>query len=111
MIRGTTPNCGLVISGYDLTGTTVEVYIKTQDGNVLLTKTGSELTVTYGEEEEGASVILMRLSQEETLQLPEGYARIQVRWIDAEGTALATEDRTVPVGLILNPTIIEYRGE
>lgn len=107
MIRGTTPPITLYVEGYDLTGKTVEIYLKCI-GKDLIEKTGDDLEIAYENEE---SVIQFSLSQEETLAMRTGFVTIQVRWIDADGLALATEMATRPVGDILKPEIIEYRGE
>ena len=104
MIRGTTPAYTLTIAGYDLTQMTVFVTVRGQYGT-LVTKTGDALTVTA---DATGSTIAFRLTQEETLALTVGRAEVQVRFIDANGIALATEIAPVTVERVLLGGVIEY---
>lgn len=110
MIRGTTPDYLLTIPDYDLTGTTNYVTISQpghMTGTYQLTLTGSRLEVDF---EEGSSTIAFRMTQEETLKFRSGSADVQVRFIDAEGEALATEYGKITVGPVLLEKVIAYDG-
>lgn len=107
MRRGTTPTYTLVVNGYDLTAMTVYVTVKGSSGTII-TKTGDDLSISA---DESGSVIAFRLTQAETLELPEGRGEVQVRFIDAEGVALATDIRAITIERVLLPGEIEYRGD
>ena len=103
MRQGTTPTYALVVVGRDLTNKTVFVTLKSRWAEV--TKTGDDLTITYGE---GDSVIAFRLTQQETFKLPTGEIEVQVRFIDAEGIAEATEIKAITNLKVLKQGVIEY---
>lgn len=106
MIRGTTPDYILTIDGYDLSDKTVFVTIS-QNGQKL-TKTNSELSIAT---DESGSTIAFVLSQRDTLRLKVGSAEVQVRFIDADGTAWATEIATLTVSKVLLERVIEYGND
>lgn len=106
MIRGTTPDYTLIIPGYDLTEMTVYVTIK--QGNIKTTLTKPRLQIASDEE---GSVIVFRLTQEETLAMKEGVADIQVRFIDSEDCALATKDGRIYVNRVLLEEVIHYADD
>lgn len=105
MIRGTTPDYILRVKGVDLTDKTV--YVTIAQGSKKVTMTGDELGIAAEDED---SVISVRLSQIQTLSLREGKAQIQVRFIDSEGTAKATNISEVSVSPVLLEKVIEYDG-
>lgn len=84
MIQYTTPKTVLTVSGIDLTNYTV--YVTFSQGNNKLTIENPEVTVD-GEN----TVISVTLTQEQTgsfdYSLP---CRVQVNWIDSDGTRNAT---------------------
>jgi hypothetical protein len=106
MIRGTTPDYILTLDGVDLSDKTVYVTIK--QCRKLLTKTGDELTIAVGET---GSTIAFALTQEDTLGLSAGSASIQVRFIDSEGVARATETAALNVEKVLLERVIEYDAD
>lgn len=108
MRRGTTPGYVLTIAGRNLSACTV--YVTLSQYNRLLTLTGERLTVTY-DRETAQSTIMFALTQEETLALKSVDVEIQVRFIDAEGYAEATEIERVPVLPVLNEDVIAYENE
>lgn len=103
MIRGTTPNYILTIEGYDLTDKTV--YVTISQSYKKLTKTNKDLSIVYAD---GASTIAFSLSQHDTLSLQEGTAQVQVRFIDSDGIASATEIGTLTVNKVLLERVISY---
>lgn len=105
MIRGTTPDYILRIGGVDLSDKTIFVTIA--QGTKKITLTGDELGVSV---EGGTSVIAVRLTQAQTLGLREGTAQVQVRFIDSEGTARATNIAPLTVSAVLLERVIEYAG-
>ena len=105
MRRGTTPDYELRISGYDLTGQTMFVTLS-QYANKL-TLTGERLNVTYDSAANTTSIIFS-LTQYETLTFKSGNVEVQVRFIDADGVAQATEIKLLPVLPILFEEVIAY---
>ncbi len=103
MIRGTTPDYILTIEGWDLTDKTVFVTIR-QNGTQL-TKTGVELSIAT---DDNGSTIAFMLSQKDTLSLQEGNAEVQVRFIDSDGVALATEIAPIQVKRVLYERVIAH---
>lgn len=105
MYQGTTPALKLKVEGADLTDKTVFVTI--QCGNYILTKTGDSLAVTYVDD---YSVVIVRLSQRETLMMKKMEAEVQVRFIDSSGFADATNKAKFNVKDSLYKSIIKYYG-
>lgn len=81
MKRGTTPTNTFAVD-VDLTNATVFVDYE-QDGEIVLEKTGTDLTVT-------TSSISLTLSQTDTLAFHPGRVLIQLRYVDTDGTADAS---------------------
>ena len=105
MIRGTTPDLILTLP-VDLTDCTV--YVTLGRRPTMITKTGGDLIVTPGAT---SSTIEIWFTQEDTLSLREGQAEIQVRYINAEARAYATNVKTVTVGKVLLEGVITYDAE
>lgn len=105
MRQGTTPTYTLTISGYDLTDKTVFVSVRSR--GKLITKTNDDISIAYGDD---ATTIAFQLSQEETFALGLGPAEVQVRFIDAQGDAKATDIGTLEVLRVLQPGVIAYDG-
>lgn len=99
MKRGTTPTNTFNVD-VDLTGATVFVTYE-QNGKTLVEKTGSDLTIT----EDSISLVL---SQEETLAFRPGPVNIQIRYVDAFGTADASNIIKTTVDRIIKDGVIEY---
>ena len=106
MYQGTTPTYLLKIDGYDLTDKRVFVTIQGKFKRV--TKTDDDLTITY---EENVSAIAFGLTQEETLGFEPGAVKMQVRFIDANGIALATEVSEIEVKPVLFRKVIAYEPD
>ena len=105
MIRGTTPDLILTLP-VDLTDCTVYVTLGRKPR--LVTKTGEDLVVTPGAT---SSTIEVWFTQEDTLSLREGQAEIQVRFIDSEDKAYATNCKNVVIGKVLLEGVINYVAE
>ena len=110
MYQGTTPTLPCRVPGRDLTETTVFVTIKDYKRCNEITKSGSELIVTYNDEVEGEeySLVLCPLTQNETLQLSQGEAVCQIRFIDSQGQAYATKKATINVSDVLYKEVIKH---
>lgn len=106
MRQGTTPTCLVIVDGYDLT-TDMTVFVSLK-GKVLITKTGDELSISYAK---NSSAIAFRLSQEETFSLGIGTVYIQVRFIDSNNIAKATDIVELNNLDVLMTDVIEYGGE
>lgn len=106
MIRGTTPDYVLTLDGVDLSNQTV--YVTIGQGKTRLTKTGDELSVSV---DETGSAIAFSLTQQDTLGLSAGSASVQVRFIDAEGVAQATEKAALTIEDVLLERVIAYADD
>ena len=105
MRQGTTPEYTLTVSGYDLTDKTV--YVTVRSRGRIITKTGDDLAMAYSD---GATSIVFGLTQQETLYLDLGQAEVQVRFIDVNGDAKATDIKPITVERVLQPGVIAYTG-
>ena len=107
MRQGTTPSYIVTVDGYDLTNMAVFVTLKDKYGH-LVTKTNDKLSIVLSENN---SVIAFRLTQQETFTLSVGEIEIQVRFIDENNIAYATDIATVSNLNVLLKKVIEYEGE
>ena len=105
MRRGTTPDYLLTVAGFDLTACAVFVTLAQYSKNITLT--GERLLIAY-DDKAAMSSIVFNLTQDETLSLSSGNVEIQVRFIDGDGTAQATEIKSIPVLPILFEEVIAY---
>ena len=103
MYQGTTPALVLRVKDKDLTEATVFASIRT--GTNVVTKTGEDLTVTT---DDGDSLIVCTLTQNETLKLNTGDALVQVRYITSDGNAYATTKAKLNVNDVIYKNVIEY---
>ena len=100
MRRGTTPTFN-VTCDVNLTGYTI--YLTLEQGTVELTLT-PECEAT-----ETGCTLAVTLTQEQTLLFNDKMkASMQIRAIDAGGTAIASNIMTVDVGRILKEGVIDY---
>lgn len=108
MIRGTTPDYILTLSGVDLSDKTVYVTIS-QGAAKKITKTGDDLHIAvHQEDSKDVTEIAFFLTQEDTLGLSVGSASVQVRYIDENGKADATDIAALTVDKVLLERVIEY---
>ena len=107
MIRYTTPTIQLTVEGADLTDN--DVYVTLQQGNVKLTKSGEDLTVTTETVlQQTNSIILFTLSQEESASFKmNSNVQVQVNWISASGVRAATEIANIGAFANLLDEVIE----
>lgn len=103
MRRGTTPTITITVTGEDFAGATM--YVTLEQGDVELTKTGTDVVVTATQT---GSTVEIFLSQEETLMFTKGTAKIQIRWIDQGGIAQASPIKNITVDAILLEGVITY---
>lgn len=103
MRRGTTPDYILSIPGYDLSE--CKVYVTVQQYTVQTTLTGDRLTI---EVHDDITDIMFRLTQAETLKYKSGVAEVQVRFIDSEGEAMATDIGKIVIMPVLLEDVIAY---
>lgn len=98
MRRGSTPKNTFDVD-IDLTGATVIVSYE-QNGNIVLEKTGDDLTVTQDS-------ITLSLSQEDTLKFRTGEVYIQIRYVFPEGSADASDIIRTTFERIIHDGVIE----
>ncbi|MBQ7655148.1 MAG: hypothetical protein IJS41_01425 [Clostridia bacterium] len=108
IVQGTTPTITFTVTGYDLTDKTVEIYLVWRGGK--LTLDNDRLGIDY---DDGATTIAFQLTQAETLKMPVGAAKAQMRFIGADGQTCATVDDAAVLNILnlYDNTEIEYRGE
>ena len=99
MRRGTTPTNVFGVD-IDLTDATVFVDYE-QDGKIVLEKTGADLTVA-------TDSVTVQLSQADTLAFKPGRVLIQLRYVDAFGTADASNIITTTAERIIKDGEISY---
>lgn len=108
MIKYTTPLLPLEVEGIDLTSD-YDVYVTiTQKGRPEVTKTGSDLTMTY-DAPNTTTFIDFTMTQTETANFEEDReAEIQVNFVDENGVRDATDIATIPVLRNLLERTIEH---
>ena len=108
--RGTTPTLTITAEQIDLTGKTIYVTID-QAGHGQLTKLfpNSDGSV-WVETSENDSLIHMILSQHDTMAFKPGKAQVQIRWIEEDGTAHASNIVTITLTKTLLEGVIKYVG-
>lgn len=85
MVRGTTPNITLTVGDSSIDLETADaVYVTITRGNVTVTKTGADLDVS-------GNVVDVFLTEEESIDLSEGVAYIQVNWVFDDVKRAATK--------------------
>jgi len=105
MYRGTTPTIPIRIKGIDLTG--AKLFLTFQ--NALGKKLTLECPGDFSVEMDGNDTVgQVTLTQEQTLQLSAKKHSVQVRWVDAHGTAGATKIQEICVKDILLDGVISY---
>lgn len=96
MIRYTTPLLPLEVEGVDLTGDN-DVYVTMVQDRVKLTKTGSELTISYDSEKD-MTTINLGLTQKESASFDlDSPVLVQVNFINAAQVRDATSIAKIPV--------------
>jgi hypothetical protein len=103
MYQGTTHVLLLTVDETDLTDKRVYVTLRAVTGEKI-TKTQPDVSVS------GSDIAIM-LSQQETLALPSGPVSVQVRWVDATGTAGVSETAYVEVDGIMTADYISYQED
>lgn len=108
MIRYTTPLLPLEVEGIDITSG-YDVYVTiTQKGRPDVTKTGTDLTMTY-DVATTTTFIDFTMTQAETAGFEEDReAEIQVNFVDEHGARDATNIATIPVLRNLLERTINY---
>lgn len=100
MTRGTTPTYSITVSDIENLDTySIEVDIK--QGGALLRFTNDDVVIDE-------DTIVVKLTQEQTLLLSTGSAHLQVRGVDANGLAWASNIVSIPVNPILRAGVITY---
>lgn len=106
--RGTTPTLTITAENIDLIGKTVYVTID-QAGHGQLTKLfpNNDGTVSL-EQYNSDTLIHVFLSQHDTMAFRPGKAQIQIRWIEEDGTAHASDIVTITLTKTLLEGVIKY---
>lgn len=101
MYRGTTPTYIFIPpEGLDLTeAQNVYITFSGENGCEIFTKTGEDLEVT-------AESVSVYLTQQETLQFPNGRIKIQINWTYQDG-AKTKRAASEPMYITANPNLIE----
>ena len=107
MLQGTTPIYVLLLDGISLAGSTV--YVTFERGRVQVTKNSAEGDVEIIADDAG-TILLVGLTQAETLAMKDGEGEVQARWIYADGVALGSTRESVTIDKSLLQAVIEYKG-
>lgn len=107
MYQGTTPTLIFTVANYDLSGATV--YVTFSRNKNILTKSGSPVTVVY-DDVNNLSIIICRLTQEETLAMKQGAVNVQIRFIYSNQQAFATNKASIEVQSVLDKQVISFGG-
>ena len=102
MVRGTTPEYVLSISGADLTSS--DVYVTIAQGSCNITLNGDRLNVSYNDSS-STSTVTFKLTQKETLKFKTGKAQVQARFAN-DGNVDATNIGEIMVYPVLNEDVI-----
>ena len=108
MYQGTTPAITFTIPGIDISEMTP--YVTFKYGNTLMTKSSGEVTTSYDEDTE-RSVVIVNLSQEETLAMEKGTLIAQCKFIDENGMVYATNKASIQIEDALLKEVITYGTE
>lgn len=107
MRRGTTPTITLTVDKDISDGWTLYATFRSGMRNVTLENDRMTIELEPATETEGdKTLIAVTLTQEETLSLGVGNAEVQVRAIK-DGTAIATDIKTIDVGRIIKDGVID----
>lgn len=105
MYRGTTPNLYLELeTDLDL-ATASQIWLTIESSLSVLNKDKKDINVR-STEEEGVQVLIVSLTQADTLRLTAGKARVQVRILMPNGKAYSTEIGEIDVLKILKEGVI-----
>ena len=105
MYQGTTPAITFNVLNADVSAMTPFVSFKY--GSKVLTKTGSDVQMAYGDNK---TTVVCCLTQEETLEIPKGTVKIQARFIDSNNQAYATNKAPIQVEDVIYREVIHYGG-
>ena len=86
MIRYTTESQSLYVKGVDLTQ--CDVYVTYRQADVTMEVT--DVTVTFDGTD---TLVVARLTQEQTARLQRGYAKVQINYVDVQGHRDATVEK------------------
>ena len=100
MTRGTTPTYILTVKDLD-TLQNNSVYVTFKQSDICLTLKGEDITIEENR-------IFVYLTQEQTLQFRHGLAKLQVRGVDINGSAWASNIVNVPVNAVLCGEVLEH---
>lgn len=108
MIQYTTPTISLSVEKVDLTGK--DIYVSLEQGNIRLTKSGEDLTVSVETvEQQPITSISFILTQEESATFNENKSvSVQVNWISSDGIRAATMIKSFGVMRNLLDEVIAY---
>ena len=103
MRRGTTPKITINVSGADLSA--ANVYLTLQQSATQVTFTEEDLIITPTD---AGCKIEVTLTQLQTMNLATGAVMLQLRWVEADGTAHASNITTLNVESILLNEVTSY---
>lgn len=103
MKQGTTPTILLTVKDRDLTDKSV--YVSFRFNGKQITKTNSDMNITYTEPD---TILAVMLSQQETLAFLPGTISVDVRWVDNEGNAEGTNIAMLSVSEAILKKVITY---
>lgn len=103
MKQGTTPTILLTVKNRDLSDKSV--YVSFRFNGKQITKTNSDMNITYTEPD---TILAVMLSQQETLAFLPGTISVDVRWVDENGNAEGTNIAMLTVSEAILKKVITY---
>lgn len=100
--QGATPYLMITVEGYDLTDAAA-VCVTLRALSRIINLSGSRVTITSDGEE---SLLVVHLTQEETLSLTPNTVTVQVRWRGANGEAHTTEMAQIDIATAIYKGVI-----
>ena len=111
MFRGTIPTLMFTIDGVDLSGSTVYISISDSSRKNIWTWNNEDNKEIAINTTENGCTISMPPTQQETLALPPARVLAQVRWINADNEAMATDVTVLSIEDVLYQEVIAFRGK
>lgn len=108
MYQGATPGITFTIANVDVTA--MRPFVTFKNGNYIFTKKNNEVVMTYDTDSQ-KSIIVIPMTQEETLRMTKGSVIIQCKFIDINGMVYVTNKAVIPVDDALLKEIIVYEDE
>ena len=113
--QGTTPALEVIVDGVALQGATVYLSFNTNGGTIVKSNYHNDgdmlIEPVYDGEEQVGTSILVQFTQEETLHMRPGTARVEAGWILEDGSADKSDIGVFNVTRSLLKEVMKYGNE